>query len=330
MRVLRTFAPLAAALLGLLAGAVPAGALSAGAVPRATAAQAGTATYKLWHWNISGHDKHLGKPDHIVSTVLGSLSFRNPDFISVNEVCPAQYQAILKGLQNAGWPQNPANFARFEPMPHATADLCAKTPGSPDQDPYGVAVFSRFAPSGTDRITLPPDGQRARKLLCVPIASKPGHPRFCTTHVTYQAATKQAQLDTVRTRMEQWTAAGDTVIAAGDFNVQPHDPLMNTWYAPSVNTPDNGCDAQGNHCNTGMFRELDDLDPICSGWGEQTTEGLLAGRCGQPAKVDHIFAAESKLVSYQEDAHPISQTACNNNPCSDHRIVDATVTVSTP
>ncbi|MFI1017805.1 endonuclease/exonuclease/phosphatase family protein [Streptomyces sp. NPDC020965] len=318
MRRVHTIVLVLAALLGFTTWVAPAG----------SAAVPGTATYKVWHWNVSGHEANYGSTQNgLVDAVLGSLAHRNPDFISLNEVCPDQYRAILKGLQDAGWPQSATNFARFEPMPDVDADLCGNDPGA-DQDPYGVAVFSRFAPTGTDRITLPYDGDKARKLLCVPIAGLPGAPRFCTTHITFKPAFKTAQLHAVHTKMVEVTAAGGTVITAGDFNVQPHDPLFDTWYAPSVATPANGN-------NSGPFRELDDQDPVCPGWGEQTTEGALAGACGQPAKVDLVFAAESRLVSYQADALPVAQDRCRNRnggyiACSNHRIVDATLTVLTP
>ncbi|MFF9622818.1 endonuclease/exonuclease/phosphatase family protein [Streptomyces griseosporeus] len=307
-----------AAVLGLTVWAAPAG------------SAAGSATYKVWHWNVAGDESNYNSTTNgLVDAILGSVSYRDPDFISLNEVCPDQYRAILKGLQDRGWPQSSTNFARFEPMPDVDADVC-KDDATGDSDPYGVAVFSRFAPSGTDRITLPSDGDKARKLLCVSIASQPGGLRFCSTHITFKPATRPAQLDAVRTQLQQWTSAGGTVITAGDFNTQPHDALLDSWYTPAVATADNGG-------NTGQFHELDDDDPsgLCPGWGEETTEGSLLGRCNQRAKVDLVWAAASRLVSYDEDAHPIATDRCTNRsglyiPCSNHRIVDATLTVTTP
>ncbi|MFE7135769.1 endonuclease/exonuclease/phosphatase family protein [Streptomyces sp. NPDC057638] len=337
---IRALVPALATVLGLMAGVAPAGTASAATAtvqtPAATApAPAGTAAYKVWHWNVSGHEVDRGATTNgLVDAVLASVQQQNPDFISLNEICPNQYTAVLKGLQKAGWPNQDAmtNFARFEPVPEANADLCGDDPtGQPDADPYGVALFSRFKPSGTDRITLPFDGEKERKLLCVPIAQLTGGPnglRFCTTHITYHFAHEQAQLDVVRSRMEQWTLDGGTVITAGDFNVQPHEDKLNGWYAPSADTTHNGG-------NSGMFRELDDLDPVCPGWGEQTTEGGLGGLCGQRGKVDLIFAAESRLASYDADAHPIGPDRCKNGSqqlvrCSNHRITTATATVHTP
>lgn len=318
MRRLRNHGLALAALLGF----------SWAAVPVQQAEAAGTVTYKVWHWNIAGDAINYGSTTNgLVDAILGSLSARNPDFISLNEVCPDQYHAILVGLQAAGWPQSSTNFARFEPMPDVDTRLCGSDPG-PNQQPYGVALFSRFAPTGTDRITLPSDGDKDRKLLCASIATQPGDPSFCTTHITFDDAVKQAQLDAVRAETDTITATGGTVIAAGDFNTQPNDPLLDNWYSPNVNSSNNGN-------NTGTYREFDDQDPICPGYGEQTTEGSLAGACGQPAKVDQIFAPERKLVSYTQDAHPIATDRCKNRngvyvPCSDHRILDATVTLTTP
>ncbi|MFI1100791.1 endonuclease/exonuclease/phosphatase family protein [Streptomyces melanogenes] len=325
MRRLRTILLTLVGAVGLTVGAAPVGAVAE--EPGAGVEVAGTATYKVWHWNVAGDESNFGSTTNgLVDAILGSVKFRDPDFVSLNEVCPAQYRAILKGLQDAGWPQSATNFARFEPMPDVDNTGCHTDTGGA-VEPYGVAVFSKFAPSGTDRITLPADGDKARKLLCVPVASQPGGPRFCSTHITFKAEAKAAQLDAVRAKMNEFTAAGGTVITAGDFNTQPHDPLLDSWYAPSVATPNNGG-------NTGGFRELDDLDTVCPGWGEQSTEGALLGKCGQKAKVDHVFVPESRLVSYDEDTHPIATDRCTNRngvyiPCSNHRIVDATVTVST-
>lgn len=314
----RTIVLVLAALLGCTVWAAPTGSATA----------AGTATYKVWHWNVAGDQNNYGSTSNgLVDAILGSVSYRNPDFVSLNEICPDQYKAVLKGLQDAGWPQSSTNFARFEPMPDTTGFVCKNSNGTA-QGTYGVALFSRFAPTGTDRITLPSDGDRERKLLCVSLGSQPGGLRFCTTHITFDSAAKPAQLDAVRQKAEEWTAAGGTVITAGDFNTQPHDPLLNSWYTPSVATVNNGG-------NTGLFHELDDQDTLCPGWGEQTTEGALAGKCGQPGKVDLIWAAAGRLVSYDEDAHPIATDRCVDRtqqyiPCSDHRIVDATLTVTTP
>jgi hypothetical protein len=290
-------------------------------LPAPASAAPTSATYRIWHWNMSGHEKHLGSTTNgIIGAILGSLRYRDPDFASMNELCHNQYRAVVAGLQDEGWPLNPSNFARFEPM------IEAGNPGYCNGEAYGIALFSRFPLGVTTRYALSEDGlDKRRKLLCAHIADRPGT-RFCTTHLTTQASARATQLDQVRGVLDGFHAAGHTAIIAGDFNVQPHSPLLDSWYSPEVDTPQNGN-------NTGAYRELDDRDPICLGWGEQTTESTPGvGACGQAGKVDLVFVAADRLTGYTMDSLPIGHVcgANRNLACSNHRIVDATAAVIVP
>ncbi|MCF6467242.1 endonuclease/exonuclease/phosphatase family protein [Nonomuraea sp. MG754425] len=275
-------------------------------------------TYQIWHWNIAGHGKHLGSTTNgILQAIVGSIGARDPDFVSVNEMCHNQYDAVIDSLQKIGWPQNPLNFARYERM------TPADDPGYCGGTGYGVVIFSRFALGPTERFTLPQaDEDKQRKLLCAPVAAQP-HLRFCTTHLTYVANAQAAQLGYVHDVIERYRAQGDTVLIAGDFNIQPHSPLLDDWYSPTVDTVNNS----GNH---GRYHELDDEDPSCPGWGEQTTESNTLGACGQSGKVDLVFAAADKLTGYREDSQPIGYVcgANRDKACSDHRIVNAFASVT--
>ncbi|MFB4264657.1 endonuclease/exonuclease/phosphatase family protein [Nonomuraea sp. GTA35] len=283
------------------------------------ASASSTATYQIWHWNIAGHGYHLGSTtDGILQAMGGSISGRNPHFVSVNEICHSQYDAMIDYLQKIGWPQNPLNFARYEPMrPADGSSYCAGTG-------IGQALFSRFPLGPTERHTLPYDGSdKQRKLLCAPIATRT-RVKFCTTHLTFDRAYQAAQLTYVRDILDRDHAQGDTVLIAGDFNVQPGDALLDTWYHPGVDTVNNAN-------NSGRYHELDDQDSKCPGWGEQTTESSpTLGACGQPRKVDLIFAAADRLVSYSADSQPIGHLcgANRDKACSDHRMVNAFATVT--
>ncbi|MFC5824143.1 endonuclease/exonuclease/phosphatase family protein [Nonomuraea insulae] len=285
----------------------------------ASAASSATATYKIWHWNMAGHQQHLGSTTNgIIQAIAGSISYRQPDFVSINEICRNQYDAVIDALQSMGWPQNPANFARYEPM------TAAGDPGYCAGYGIGIAIFSRFALGDTLRQALPYDGSdKQRKLLCAPVAAQPTT-RFCTTHLTTVAAYKAAQLGHVHSVLEAYRSQGDVPIIAGDFNVQPDSPLLNTWYDASVDT-------DANQGNAGRYHELDDREAVCPGWGEQTTESNKLGACGQSGKVDLIFVPADRLTGYRADAHPIGHVCGGNRdkPCSDHRIVDATISVTT-
>ena len=106
----------------------------------------------------------------------------------------------------------------------------------------------------------------------------------------------------------------------GTSTQQPHDGRLNRWYSPAVATAHNAS-------NTGAYRELDDTDPRCAGYGETTTPGTAGGRCGQSAKIDMIFVRANRVVgSYSADSLPIP--SCGASLCSDHRILLGTVRVS--
>ncbi|GAA0923737.1 hypothetical protein Vau01_053090 [Virgisporangium aurantiacum] len=311
MRILRALVTVAVTVAGLL----PAVLLPATAASAATVNQ----TLHVWTWNVAGQKLNGGATGNGLITVLGnSIRNRGTDLAAVNELCWSQYKAIQKNLRDSGWPQDVENFSRFE---------ATNATGCSGGEQYGIALFSR-APMGTaNRITLPDDGRvEKRKLLCAPLSARP-HLRFCTTHITTLDTTINGapinvqQLNAVRAQLEAWNAAGDTVVIAGDFNAQPNYVRLDNWYAPSVSTPNNAG-------NTGAYRELDDTDSRCVGYGENTQDaGTPAGPCGPGKKIDLIFARENRIVgTYDGDSLSIS-TDCGG-PCSDHRIVIGTVTVA--
>lgn len=293
-------------------------AVAATAVGLAWPAQATvTATYTVWTWNVAGWAIHRGSAtDALVPTISSSIQDSGAQLVALNEVCEDQYGAVVASLRAAGWPEDPTNFARFEP--HGP-DYCGG-------QAFGVAIFSTAPLGAANRYVLSSDGTpEGRRLLCAPLASRV-HLRFCTSHVTWvndvvngRRATA-TQLNEVLSRLESFNAAGDTVLLAGDLNAQPHYPRLDTWYSSAVATAQNAS-------NSGAYRELDDTDPRCAGYGESTTPGTAGGRCGQSAKIDMIFVRANRVVgSYSADSLPIP--SCGASPCSDHRILVGTVQVS--
>ncbi|MFS0696164.1 endonuclease/exonuclease/phosphatase family protein [Streptomyces nitrosporeus] len=298
-----------------------AGALAAVLLP-ATAAEAGAAaprTYTVWQWNVAGNTIHGGSTtDGMVVQAAASIVNRGADFAAFNELCQGQYSALVNELRAKGWPADPQNFARFEPSRQAgNASVCGG-------EAFGNALFSKRPLGAADRFALPDDGTaEKRNLLCAPLADGTGH-RFCTTHITTNQSFNVAQLEAVRQKLEDYHAAGGTVLTAGDFNAQPHYGRLNSYYAPSLDVP-------ANSDNTGAYRELDDNDPAhCPGYGEWTAQGTpgAAPPCGGNAKIDLIFVRESALAGpYSGDSLAISTSCTGVAACSDHRIVVGTVTV---
>lgn len=280
-------------------------------------APAAQATYTVWAWNVAGWAMHRASTTNgMVSGAVSSIKARGAQFVVLNELCQQQYKAIQSSLRAAGWPQDVNNFSRFE---NQRTTVC-------NGEPYGLAIFSKLPLGTAERVTLPSDGTvEKRKLLCAPLAAQP-KVRLCGTHITPSGAivngqnANVAQLNTVLARLESQHAAGGTTLIAGDFNAQPSYGRLDGWYDAALSTPYNGG-------NKGNYRELDDTDAACPGYGEATTENNTGGQCSQPSKIDLIFVRKDRLTgTYTSDSLAISQ-ACNG-PCSDHRIITGTATVT--
>lgn len=312
-----------------------------GAAP-ATAAST-TATYTVWNWNVAGNVMHRGSTtDGFVEAAVSSIRHRGADFASFNELCFNQYKAIQEGLVAAGWPEDTGNFSRFAETLAPKAGLCD------GRSSFGNALFSK-KPLGTSRQYLLPQAVQKtasgelkdaepRKMLCAPLATQ-ARMKFCTVHITtsniVQAGQTDAdnvrQLNAVRAVLDGFDTAGETYLVAGDFNAQPHYGRLNGYYAPSADTVNNPN-------NTGAHRELDDADATyCPGYGEWTADGTPGAipPCGGKAKIDHIFARESRVAGpYSADSLAIATGCTVANPpegatdptaCSDHRVVVGTV-----
>ncbi|GHF40601.1 hypothetical protein GCM10010218_22480 [Streptomyces mashuensis] len=310
-RAARAVRALPAAVLALLG---PAAAPSA-------AADGGTstATYTVWQWNVAGDAmNHNSTTNGMVNAAATSILNRDADFVALNELCASQYRALVDTLRAAHWPVDDANFARFEGTYPAKTAVCGG-------EELGIAVFSKRPLGVADRFALPDDGKREkRKLLCAGLKDQP-HVKFCATHLTYVDAYRKPQLDFVRDRLEGYYRGGDTVLTAGDFNMEPDWGRMDDVYSSAVNTPYNGR-------NTGHYHELDDDDPAeCHGYGESTVSTVVpeaAGPCGTGQKIDFVFVREDRIAgAYGADSLAPS-TQCGGGLCSDHRILTGTVTVS--
>lgn len=276
-----------------------------------------TRTYNTWVWNVAGWKMNGGSTTNgLITAATASIRNRSADFAALNEVCWGQYVAVIQKLRDLGWPEDDSNFARFETS-HSTA--C-------DGEAFGNAIFSTAPLGAAARFTLPSDGSsESRKLLCAPLLMTPNM-RFCTTHITPSNAIidgksiNEQQMDYVRARLEEYNSAGQTVILAGDLNNQPDHPRLDKWYSSTLNS-------QYNSANYGSYRELDDTDTRCAGYGETTVDnGDAGGPCGLGRKVDFIFVRENRLAgSYTGDSLSIP-TTCDGY-CSDHRVVIGTAPV---
>jgi endonuclease/exonuclease/phosphatase family metal-dependent hydrolase len=256
--------------------------------------------FRVLHWNIAG-----GKENNCATAGIRRAVMRfvrdadGPvDVVSLNEVCPAQFQAIREALRKHWDKSDNASFAAFV----ASGD-----------SRVGNALFSRRGLRNITRLEVGEDEFGKRFLLCGRQVDR--RVRVCTTHLSPNDAKARVQLDRVRARIERWWhERRDTVIIGGDLNIQPNDPGLNALYSSQAST-------RNNPGNTGRYRELDDDDrDHCRGYGERTNPGN-GGPCGEGGKIDFIFARANRIVNgaYGADALDIPQDC--TGACSDHRAI---------
>ena len=290
---------------------------SSAAVPGASGV-----TYNVWTWNIAGEKINKGKTTTgVTRTAANSIVSRDVQLASFNEICKDQYNDVVKRLKNAKW-SNASRFSYFA--------MAVKTKSSCRGHGGGNAIFVKAGLSNVTVTKLADDiAKERRNLVCAMIGKTSD--TFCTTHITIQTnlvkltatdtpqPANVVQLAQVNAKLEQYYNSGRRVIIAGDFNSQPSYGRLNGWYAPSVSTPANGN-------NSGAYREIDDLDARCPGYGERTENtNDKATPCPSGSKIDLIFFRENLVSSYSADALTISNN-CSGRACSDHDILTGHVT----
>jgi len=312
----------------LLAGVL---AVAAVAVP---GQQAGAAQepreFTAWQWNIEGgyNGTHLQQ----VQVVTGSILKYDADFVVVNEVCHDQYKTLITRLRDEGWPTG-TSYARYTRMDDRTS--CKAGDANPNGS-VGFAIFSKHQlAAGIERIDLPEDTydtlpNRTHRLACATLQADP-NVRLCATHITptrqdtndNPVTIRSRQILAVTEKVNAHVAAGDAVLLAGDFNMEPHETGLDRLYSPTVA----GTVNQGNH---GQFRELDDNDPAnCLGHGAYTKDnGTGPTECGPGGrKLDYLFASENHITGdHSASVLNISQTC--GGPCSDHHAIVGNVTLT--
>lgn len=266
-----------------------------------------TVGFTTLHWNIAGGKENACRPDLIRRAVMRFVRESNTpvDFISLNEVCEAQYEAIDEALR-AYWKKGRNDrFGAFQPS---------------NGSRVGNAFFSRRDVTDITRQELGTDQYGKRYLLCGLQVNR--RLRVCTTHLTPGDPQARAQLGRVLTRIEQWwDNRSDTVVIGGDLNLHPNDSALNAMYAAGANT-------QNNPNNSGAYREVDDDDAQnCRGYGERTVPSTGGGPCGAGGKIDFTFVRANRIVGgdYRGDSLNIPDDC--TGVCSDHRPLRGFATV---
>jgi endonuclease/exonuclease/phosphatase family metal-dependent hydrolase len=260
-----------------------------------------TKRFRVLHWNIAGGKENNCATTGIRRAVMRYVREANGpvDFVSLNEVCAAQFVAIKRALRRHWGKSDGARFAAFVPS---------------DDSRVGNAIFSRRNLKRVTRQQIGEDQYGKRYLLCGKQANR--RVRVCTTHLTPADGAARQQLDRVLERLERWwLERRDTVIIAGDLNIHPNDQALNAMYAPGASTTNNPN-------NRGRYRELDDDDgEHCRGYGERTVPSFGGGPCGEGGKIDFIFTRANRIVDGQYGADALDIPNTCTGACSDHRAI---------
>lgn len=321
--VLRRRSLLVVMALGLLIALLP-GTGRAGA-------EAGDRQLTVSTWNIAGSHATFGGRIELLHKVHASMMANDPDVVVLNEICHRQYKYLQGVLQQQDWSSG-TSFTRYTKMDDHHG--CSTEDGS---DTVGMALFSKEQlAAGIDSVRLPLEesgSDRGHYLSCATAAATETL-KFCFTHLTskvgdsdeYGNAAQVAELTRLLNGLDD---AGNTVVVAGDFNALANDDRLNGLYSAAADT-------ENNPDNHGAFREVDDTDPGCPGYGEATSIHPPKGACDGAKKIDFIFANESRLTgshSAESLPHPVckgteeSQHEAHEPVCSDHRNLIGTVTV---
>ncbi|WP_405491604.1 endonuclease/exonuclease/phosphatase family protein [Streptomyces sp. NBC_00096] len=307
-------------------------------------------TYSVFHWNVAGSAIHRGRTDTgLVQDAIASITAAQPDFISFNEICQDQYEAIRDGLAEvSGWTV-PDAHARFAVTRDPGTGIC-RSGG------FGNALLSSHELGTSEEYLLPKDytkGEKARlsaagrgvedrKMLCAPPADQP-RMKFCTVHITgsnralpaprggSQRKVNSQQLAEVARILDSFAKAKQAYLVAGDFNAQP-DLKQYVRLKPLMK----------------RHTELDDNNAAhCPGYGTWTAlpprEAAGQPACGPHPKIDLIIA-RGKLPAgaYSAQAQNIPADCKAVGPdnqivlpvsrvyCSDHRALTGRATIQVP
>lgn len=224
----------------------------------------------VMQYNICGY---ACNEEQVADRVAERILQHRPDYITLNEACREQVQAMNLMLRDRGvtyhW--------RFDQT--RQIGTCE----------FGNAVLWSGFRSGDNVIALgfevggEPSGADHRRILCARIdAGVPPKLQLCTTHLSAGTSRevyvlRSAQIHNVASLVRAFSLEGYQVIVGGDFNQDPPDPQMNPMYPPQYRPP-----------GTGITTEVEARRGLCvEGGGCPTEDQFKATVPGR--KLDYVF-----------------------------------------
>ena len=253
--------------------------------------------YDVLHLNIHGHVGNADSPDEVVALVdnlTELIRTRQPDLVSLNEVCKSQADGLELALG-----EQYVLYASLGWWPAVSKPACG---GS-----FGRAVMVRrdLAQGGEGfAVQFPVEVDEAiRPFVCFEIT--PRSALFCTAHLTSGSRAdrdleRARQVQTIHEVFEPYNHDDWDIILAGDLNMRPQDDNLDSIY-----------DGRRYRDGQGIYREA---DPRYLRVKEATHDG------GAP--IDYIFINDQPASISPPTITPV--------PYSDHHVYEATVTITPP
>jgi endonuclease/exonuclease/phosphatase family metal-dependent hydrolase len=286
---------------------------------------AGMKTIKMLDWNVAGAADHFGDTS-VIDRLVTEVQDRQPEVLTLNEVCENQYEYLLDRLTDIGY-QMAGTFSTAE------AGNLWCVPGDPTAKlNVGNVVLVRGTVTAAQKFIFGVDNKlyeggipipevTKRSVACV-TARLPGADRdvkFCATHLQKGYPTDQTAAVQVRelARVFGPEAQQSPLVIAGDTNIPtpPTDAGIGPLYGAPLGTGDFWEVEQERVCITLSTCEL-----------FQGGQATYADR-----KLDYVFASRWHLYV------PIGRAivnrdvgTCDGIPCSDHYFVHSQVILPTP
>ncbi len=199
---------------------------------RATASHSTNSYSNMTHWNMAGKLINDGEPVPAAEALVFSIFNQGrqlPAFISVNEICQAQYDYLYQYLSYAGYSRDYyaaayyPTHARCQWFGNAVFWLGGQHPDGSYSTPF---ITSHQHP---DDLSKP----EWRGFVC----GKAAFPTFspCSVHITNKVHQnvnyKNLQIGDIRSWVQFSNACCNPTYLAGDLNVQPSNSAVSLFYS---------------------------------------------------------------------------------------------------
>ncbi len=159
--------------------------------------------------------------DQATEDLLSRILAFTPDFVTLNEVCRSQFDALTRELTEHNYPMD----TRFAPTR-------ASDPGCPGGGEVGNALFSFTPFTEQNGVALPAPDVETRRLLCgrtqVTLSNNPV--LACSTQLSEVRERTAAQAAGVASFLDQAASGPISVMVGGDFGVRPEDTALDPLY----------------------------------------------------------------------------------------------------